>query len=152
MKYPDEFKKCLNCEVEDYSFRRGYCVKCYPFVLKIEKINKGILPESLETIKRHFDFFEKAKKEYVRQIEYRLRIIKESRAIFDVGEHDLEYRINETLRLLDGKSLGKINDPIKHYLKDPKARSFVYQLFSKIQLLKPFKINYGRLYDVGRKD
>ncbi|MFZ3012032.1 MAG: hypothetical protein WA060_03515 [Minisyncoccia bacterium] len=152
MKYPDEFKKCLNCEVEDHSFRRGYCAKCYPLVLKIEKINKGILPDVLENIKKHFDFFEKSKEEYIRQIKYRLEIIKEARTIFDVSEHDLEYRINGTLRLLDGKSLGKINDPIRHYLKDPKARSFVYQLFTKIQLLKPFKIDYGRLYDVDRKN
>ena len=152
MKYLNEFKNCLNCEVEDYYFKRGYCSKCYPLVLRIEKINKGILPEPLETIKRSFDFFEKAKKEYIRQIEYRLRIIKESRAIFNVSEHDLEYRINGTLRLLDGKSLGKMNDSIRHYLNDPKARSFVYQLFSKIQLLKPFKIDYGRLYDAGREN
>ncbi len=150
MKNFDEYQKCLNCEIEDFRFRKGYCTKCYPLISRIEKIEKGVLPEVLRRIKENFNFFEAAKKEYIRQIRHRLEIIKESRVLQVVGAHDVEYRINETLRLLDNKSLGKFNDPIAHYLKDNQARSYVYQLFSKIQLLKPFRINYWRVYDSGR--
>lgn len=150
MEYIDDNKRCLNCGAKDFRFTKGYCTKCYPFILRIEKIKKGILPNVLQDIKRNFDFFEKSKEEYIRQLKYRLEIIKEARSLEYVSAHDLEYRINGTLRILDGKSLGKINDPIAHYLKDDKARSYVYQLFTKIQLLKPFKIDHYRLYEVSR--
>ncbi len=33
--------KCLNCQVQDFQFKRGYCSKCYPLILKIEKIKEG---------------------------------------------------------------------------------------------------------------
>lgn len=148
--YNGDNQKCLNCKAEDFRFTRKYCTKCYPFILKIEKIKKGNLPNILQDIKRDFDFFEKSKEEYIRQLKYRLEIIKEAHSLEYVSAHDLEYRINGTLRILDGKSLGKINDPIAHYLKDDTARSYVYQLFTKIQLLKPFKVDIWRLYDVGR--
>jgi len=143
-------KKCINCEVEDFRLTRSYCLKCYPLILRIEKINKGILPEILQNIQNDSNFFEQAKKEYMRQIKWRLEIVKDSRILKDVSAHDLEDRINRTLRLLDGKSLGKINDPIDSYLRDNKARSYVYQLFSKIQLLKPFKINYYLVYETRK--
>ena len=142
--------ECSNCKSEDFRFTRGYCGKCYHIIIRIEKIEKGILPHVLEGIKENFDFFEKSKLEYIRQIKHRLEIIKEARTFKNVSAHDLEYRINDTLRFLDGKTLGKINDPLAHYLKDERARSYVYQLFSKIQLLKPFKIDHGRLYEVDR--
>jgi len=145
-----ENRECINCKVEDFRFTRGYCSKCYPLILRIEKINKGILPEILQNIQNDSNFFEQAKKEYIRQIKWRLEIIKDSRILKDVSAHDLEDRINGTLRLLDGKSLGKINDPIDFYLRDNKARSYVYQLFSKIQLLKPFKINYYLVYETRK--
>lgn len=151
MKHPDEFKRCLNCELEDSSIKRGYCSKCYPLILKIEKIEKGILPSVLEDIKKKFDFFEKAKEEYVWQIRRRLEIIKDAHVHKDISAHDLEYRINGTLKFWNGKSLGKINDPIAFYLKDDKARSYVYRIFSEIQLLRPFKIDYHRLYNSGDK-
>jgi hypothetical protein len=151
MKYPDEFKKCLNCEHEDFSIRRGYCAKCYPLILKIDKIKKGILPNVLEEIKKNFDFLEEAKKEYIWQIKHRLEIIKDSRVPKDISAHDLEYRINGTLKFWNGKSLGKINDSIAFYLKDDNSRSYVYRLFSEIQLLRPFKIDYYKLYDSGDK-
>ena len=143
---------CLNCEAEDFRFTRGYCSKCYPLILKIEKIEKNNLPDVLQRIKDSSGFFEEAKKEYIRQIKRRLEIIKDSRSIKKVTAHDLEFRINETLKLLDNKSLGKINDPIASYLKDDNARAYVYQLFSKIQILKPFKIDYYRIYEARKKN
>lgn len=151
MKNYDNYPKCLNCEIQDYSFRRGYCTKCYPLILRIEKIEKGILPSTLEYIKINYDYFENSKNEYIRQIKYRLEIIKEAHTFRHVSAHDLEHRINRTLRILDNKSLGKINDPIAHYLKDDEARSYVYQLFNKIQLLKPFKIDLYLVYEAGAK-
>ena len=152
MENDNDYQTCLNCEIEDSRFTRGYCRKCYPLILRIEKIKEGNLPSVLEDIKRNFDFFEKSKGEYIRQLQYRLKIIKEAHSLKNVSAHDLEYRINGTLRVLDGKSLGKINDPIAHYLKDDRARSYVYQLFTKIQLLKPFKIDIWRLYEAGREE
>lgn len=151
MKYTKDDKNCINCEREDYSFARGYCTKCYPLILRIDRIKKDHLPGVLITIKNGFgeDYFKRAKKDYIWQIENRLKILKESNIFINITAHDLEYRINGTLILLDGRSLGKINDPIAFYLKDDKTRSFVYQLFSKIQLLKPFNINYSRLYDAA---
>ncbi|MFZ2150068.1 MAG: hypothetical protein WAV15_02835 [Minisyncoccia bacterium] len=153
MESLDDYQKCLNCEVDDFRFTRGYCIKCYPLILKIEKIQKGILPNILEDIKTNFglDYFEGSKEEYISQIKRRLEIIKEARSLKQVTAHDLEYRINNTLRILDKKSLGKINDPLAHYLKDDRARSYVYQLFTKIQLLKPFKIDPYLVYDAGHR-
>lgn len=142
---------CLNCEAKDFRFSKGYCSKCYPLISKIEKIKEGILPEILQTIKNNFDFFEEAKKEYIWQIKWRLEIIRDAHVLKNISAHDLEYRINGTLRLLDGKTLGKINDPLSHYLKDDVTRAFIHQLFSKIQLLKPFKIDYNRVYESARK-
>lgn len=141
---------CLNCEKENVPLRKKHCTKCYSLILRIEKIEKGILPEILEHIKTDFNFFDAAKKEYIRQIKYRLELIKESNLLSEVSAHDLEYRINGTLRVLDGKTLGKINDSLAHYLKDDRTRAYVYQLFTKIQLLKPFKIDYYQVYRTGR--
>lgn len=145
-------KECINCKVEDFRFTRGYCSKCYPLILRIEKIKEDNLPDFLKNIDKEYHSFEKIKKEYTRQIKWRLEIIKDSRILKDVSAHDLEDRINGTLKLLDGKSLGKINDPIDFYLRDNKSRSYVYQLFSKIQLLKPFKINYYLLYETRKNN
>ena len=138
---------CLNCGTADSCFIKGHCSKCYPLILKIEKVQKDVLPDILKNIKNNFDLFEEAKKEYIRQIKWKLEIIKDSRILKDVSAHDLEYRINGTLRLLDGKSLGKINDSLAHYLEDNSARAYVHQLFSKIQLLKPFRVDYYRIYE-----
>jgi hypothetical protein len=145
-------KKCKNCKHNDLRFTRGYCSRCYPLILRIEKIQKGLLPELLQTIKEsgHYSF-DKAMKEYIWQIKWRLKIIKDAYVLENVSAHDLEYRINGTLRMLDGKSLGKINDSIASYLQNDIARSYVYQLFSKIQLLKPFKIDYHRVYEEASK-
>lgn len=151
MNKKDQNFKCLNCESEDIRFVKGYCSKCYPLILRIEKSGKGILPDFIKKIDANFYSLAEAKKEYIRQINWRLEIIKDSHILKDISAHDLEYRINGTLKLLDGKSLGKINDPIAHYLKDDKARAYVHQLFSKIQLLKPFKVDYYRVYESGRK-
>lgn len=150
---------CLNCEGCDSRFIQGYCSKCYPLHLKIEKIGKGILPKILQSINlSYYDeedrniFLEAAKKSYTSQIKRRLEIIKDSRVLKDyVSEHDLEYRINMTLNILDGKSLGKINDMLAHYFNDGKTRARVYQLFSQIQLLKPFQLNYWQIYDARKK-
>lgn len=146
-----EDRVCLNCESQDFRFTKGYCSKCYPLILRIEKSEKDILPDFIENIDKKYHSFEKIKKEYIRQIKWRLEIIRDSRILKDITPHDLEYRINGTLRLLDGKSLGKINDPIASYLKDNKARAYVHQLFSKIQLLKPFKVDHYKIYEAGRK-
>lgn len=144
------YQKCLNCEEEAFHFVKGYCARCRPLVLRIEK---GILPDVLMGIKRTYnsDFLDKTKREYIRQLQWRLTIIKEAYKFKYVTAHDLEYRINNTLKVLDGKSLGKINDPLAHYLEDDRVRSYVYQLFTKIQLLKPFRIDSYRLYQAGQK-
>jgi|ERR1035437_183718 hypothetical protein len=152
MKKEDKSYQCLNCETEDFRLTRGYCSKCYPLILRIEKIEKDILPDVLKNIKDNSDFFQEAKKEYIWQIKWRLEIIKDSHTLKDVSAHDLEYRINGTLKLLDGKSLGKINDSIAHYLRDDRARAYVHQLFSKIQLLKPFKVDFYRIYEARKKN
>ncbi len=147
MENLEESKKCLNCEIENFRFKKGYCKKCYPLVLRIEKIQNNILPDVLENIRTSSNFFEDSKKEYVRQIQYRLRIMKEANVFKEVSGHDLEFRINETLRILDNKNIGKINDSLASNLEDDRVRSYVYRLFTKIQLLKPFKIDYYRLYN-----
>ena len=155
MKYKENPKKCLNCSKEDFLSKRNHCTKCYSLILKIKKVERGVLPSVLESVKRIYNYpdknksrvyFEKAKKEYIRQIRYRLNLLKEANTLDFVTAHDLEYRINSTLRVLDGKSLGKINDPIAHYLNDDITRSYVYQLFTRIQLLKPFRIDYYEVY------
>lgn len=144
-------RKCLNCEADSFRFIRGYCLRCYPLIMKIEKINKGILPDFLRNLDNRYYSLEKIKKECVKQIEWRLKIIKDSNVKTMITAHELEYRINDTLMFLDGKTLGKINDQIASYLKNDNARTYVYQLFSKIQLLKPFKLNYYRIYEAGEK-
>ena len=151
MKKEDKNYQCINCETKDSLLTRGYCSKCYPLILRIEKSEKDILPDLFKNFEKEYYSLEQIKKEYIRQIKWRMEIIRDSRILKEVTPHDLEYRINGTLRMLDGKSLGKINDPIAHYLGDETARAYIHQLFSKIQLLKPFKIDYNRLYEEGRK-
>ncbi len=152
MKYLLEDKTCLNCECEDFKFVKGYCQRCYRLVLKIKKIQEDRdLPEVLVGIRDDFDFYEDAKKEYISQLEYRLKLIREAHIFTNISAHDLEYKINGVLRKLGSKSLGKMNDPIAFYLKDEKSRSFVYRMFAKIELSKPFRVNYYRLFNSGPK-
>jgi hypothetical protein len=145
--------ECLNCKREDFSFRKGYCGRCYGLILKIKKIENGtFLPEVLKIIKNdpHYSF-DGSKNEYINQLKNRLKIIKDSYSLNRVSAHDLEFHINNTLRILGKRSLGKFNDSIAHYLGNDLARSYIYQLFSKIQLIKPFKVDYYRIYEAGYK-
>lgn len=136
---------CKNCE--RYTLRGKYCNKCYPFILKIKKIEKG---ELLNNLDRHLNGYrkkelEKMSKESIKQLKYRLGIIKDSYILKDkVGEHDLELRINSTLKSLGHKTLGKKNDELRVYLGE-KERVYVYQLFSEIQLLRPFRYDYYKI-------
>ena len=141
--------KCINCGYEDFTIVKKYCTKCYPLTLKIDKIERNILPDFCSNLDPECYSYDKIKKECIAQIKHRLRIIKDSRNLEVVSAHDLEYRINSTLNILDNKTLGKINDPLASYLRNDTSRAFVYQLFSKIQLLKPFKYNYNRILSEG---
>ena len=145
---------CLNCKREDHGLVRGYCRKCYSLILKIEKIERGdFLPNVLKNILESKVYnFKCSKKEYLKQLKCRLDLIRESNSFNSVSAHELESTINYTLRVLGKKSLGKFNDPIAFYLKDDKARAYVNQIFSKIQLLKPFTVNYLDIYKAGYKN
>ena len=136
---------CKNCE--RYAPSRQFCSKCYPFILKIKKIGKGELPNNLDRyLSTHGkEDLDKMKNECIRQLKHRLGIIKDSYVLKDkVGEHDLELRINSTLKSLGYKTLGKKNDELRSHLGE-KERAYVYQLFSEIQLLRPFKYDYFKI-------
>lgn len=152
MKKTSQECECLNCGARGVRCTRNYCPRCYPLILRIEKIRNGVLPQILEEIKKKYDFFELSKKEYIRQVERRLEVIKDSESFMRATPHELEQRINETLKFLRAKTLGKMNDSIAHYLEDENARSYVHRLFSRIQLLKPFRIDYWRVYDVKKEN
>ena len=149
---------CLNCDRdrESYPLKKGYCSKCYPLILKIEKVKKGILLPKLFELYLNNDAYcniNAVRKEYILQLEGRLEVIKKAYLFDDfISAHDLELEINSTIRHISKseKDLGKINDPIAFYLKDDKARAYVCQLFNKIKLLKPFKVNYDRLFEAAK--
>ena len=116
-------KICINCE--RYVLNRNYCGKCYPLILKIQKIKSGDLPKMLSLfLKSKGESF--IKEESIRQFKKRLELIKDSYVLKkEVGEHELENKINSYLRMLGPKTLGKKNDELRSNLKE-KERAYVY--------------------------
>ena len=81
--------KCKNCEREDYKFVRKHCTKCYPLILRINKISKGedkyFISDSYPSEK-----INKINCEKIRQVEKRLRDLKDSYVLMGgVISHEL---------------------------------------------------------------
>ena len=145
--------ECKNCKREDYKFVRGYCTKCYPLILKIDKLKTGNDIYRLFERSNHMkDRKEEMLSECIRQIEIRLEYIKDSNILKDcVTAHELECQINKTLRIVGKKSvgkygLGKINDLLEFNLRQKGQKEFLYQLFAKIIILSKFQIDYWKVY------
>lgn len=154
------YKNCKNCNKENTwgNFSKGYCRKCYGLIIKKEKVKNGEIPKTFDLLYRmFFDLNDKQKvecvdflkEEIIKSIDRRLELIKDSNNIRDdIQEHDLEYKINGTLRKLGcKKTLGKMNDAIRFYLKG-ESRGYVYNIFCRAQLLKKFDYEQKYVYDM----
>ena len=95
---------------------------------------------------------EEIKKDYFYQLEHRLNVIRDAYVSRDdIKAIDLEYRINEAFLLFSkDKKSGTVNIEIDSCLQDEKSKDYVCKLFSRMILLKRFKIDYGRLRDVAK--
>lgn len=146
--------KCKNCKREDCKFVREYCIKCYPLILKVDKLKVG---NDIYGLFEKGNYTEDRKKEMlsecIRQIKVRLEDIKCSNILKDfITAYELECQINRTLRIVGKKSagkcgLGKINDLLEFNLRQKGRKEFLYQLFAKIIILSKFQINYWKVYE-----
>lgn len=146
--------ECKNCKREDYNFVRGYCTKCYPLILRIDKLKTG---NDIYNLFKRSNYMKERRKEMlsecIGQIKVRLKDIKDSNIPKDcISAHELESQINRTLRVVGKKSvskygLGKINDLLEFNLKQEGQKEFLYQLFAKIIILSRFQIDYWKVYE-----
>ncbi|MFA6376158.1 MAG: hypothetical protein WCX69_02020 [Candidatus Paceibacterota bacterium] len=144
--------KCKNC-LQENILTRGYCYDYYAMIFEIEKAKQGAFPQEVRGLYSVYGHnCEKIKEEYLRQLEHRLTIIQDANIPRnDIKAIDLEYRINEAFLLFsNGKKSGVVNIEINDYLQDEKSKGFVCKLFSRMILLKRFKIDSMSLRYVAK--
>lgn len=125
-------KRCVNCNTERYGiYRRGYCERCYRLVAekrKAERWNpedpstlKGF-PRSLPSSK---DEFPKIKSDRLRELEYRLLLLKtkEAQRTGEVSGSDIEDALRNLAEWSGGKEdvMHNIASEVTYHF-GPKAR------------------------------
>lgn len=101
-KWSRKYEKCLNCESAQFKHRaKGFCVRCYPLIKKIEAIKKWNFSErSTNNMVSHIQdkkIFNEVKTRIICQIEKRLHLFK---SLEEINSHpidglDIEYRLRD---------------------------------------------------------
>lgn len=96
-----KYSSCQNCKSINSLYKaRGYCIKCYPIVLRLEKTEKWKYnnPNTLKSFPKGFSFpdekrFVKIKKGIIQQLKERLDLfrMREQRLKDDIYGIDIEY-------------------------------------------------------------
>jgi hypothetical protein len=127
---------CGNCKTERYGiFCRGYCRRCYRLIIQKEQIQRWDLqnPGTLKRLpsigsysERHLkEEFPKIKAERLRELEYRLWLLKtqEAKRNEEVSGLDIEHSLRRVANWCGGKedAVYGIASMVTHYF-DPEAR------------------------------
>ncbi len=154
----NNYRQCVNCENGSHKFIRGYCSKCYPIILKIDKLNNGL---DIYKLFINSNYSEKDKKnmlnECIRQLRVRLEDLRDANVLRErVTAHELELQINNTIRSFGKKGfpgrygLGKINDYLEFDFRTNDQKIYLYRLFAMIKILNQFKIDYWKVYNIKK--
>jgi hypothetical protein len=131
-------KRCANCNTERYGiYCRGYCERCYRLVVQKEQVERWDVKKDRSTWKgfpRSFlsfspryleDEFAKIKADRLRELEYRLWLlkIKEAQRTAEVSGLDIEHALQDLADCAGGKKdvMHGIASEVTYYF-GPKAR------------------------------
>jgi hypothetical protein len=124
-------KRCANCHTERYEiYRRGYCHRCYPVILKREKVEARLraLPkdepnedESNQVWIRKYSERQRAKsiRNELKELEFRLSLLegREEQRTSRVDGHDIELVLRDLARWCGAKevSLHHVASAVHYY-------------------------------------
>jgi hypothetical protein len=152
-------ESCRNCGTQELNHKaRGYCRRCYPLVLRREKVEAWDLddPDTLvhypsEREFRSRQWFNRIKTGYLRQLDDRLRRIqvREARRSESVEGLDLEFLLTDIAALcgIRGKSLYHgVSGSFDTFTPD--QRQLLYQLLIRIEESLPWRgIDWRKIFD-----
>lgn len=155
-KWSRKYEKCLNCTSVQFKHRaKGFCVRCYPLIEKIEAVKRwNFSVRALNDMVSHIqnqERFEEVKAKVISQIENRLHFLKslEEINIRPIYGLDIEYRLRDIARRCRTKNkdlfhgfAGYIDD---HFNMEQKRT--LYKLLSKIIADIPWRgINWSKVF------
>jgi len=148
--WSNKFNSCLNCSTVRFPYKaKGYCRRCYPLILKLEKIKSwnesfpetwtGYPLSSINLVSK----FSLIKKSFIEQYTRRLSTLKRNELKLEgsISGLDLEYKIIEVANLsgtngslLFGHDAGAFESHLNQ-----KQRLFIYQKLHSIVETRKWK-------------
>ncbi len=158
--WPKKYKNCLNCGTCRFEYKaRGHCVRCYPYILKIEKISRWDLSDSKtlvgyprEYTLRNSKYFVRIKKSFLEQLNERLSEFKykEKKLQSDVDGGDVVaifQRISRLARSSNKDFLWHQEDLFDHNF-NKKQKKILYKLLNDIEEnIRWTGIDYQRIFE-----
>jgi hypothetical protein len=178
--WPEDAESCRNCKgsPDRYSHgANGYCSRCYRLLRRIEHVKawdrhrlftlKGMIPkdgmfdpavETYRTSKRLLtdnytdDEFEVVRKEYIRQYEARLRLLRHReearRQEFPVDPLQLEHQFARLLHFIRPKATYPMNASFLNHHFNEAERRVIYALLEEIIKLALWQgISWGKVVE-----
>lgn len=155
-------KFCLSCGTTEWEHKaKGYCTKCYPFILRIEKVDHwdDSNPTSLIAIDgfsaQDIQFcinqgkFKKAKHEILNQLKRRLAIIKDCVNPENVDGLAMEQLLDEFAELIlkdTGKNMFHSHAALYDRDLNSEQLSIIYKDLNSILMRRRFTLNLGKIY------
>lgn len=155
-----KFEKCLNCQSVRFNHRsRGYCKRCYPLIIKYEKVKLWDLkrPKSLvgypnDGIFYTEDLFSKIQKGFIKQIKERLDDLKISEYILNgkVSGMNIVPKFQKIAKLAGSRNkdfLWHAENLFDHNFT-PKQKKILYKILNDITEAIPWRgINWNEIFD-----